>query len=189
MLADTEQKSATQDQLRRVIRYVSIEVAIAIPGSLALARALSGEAGIGGAPNPNLILYPPFAMFLLVVLVLSRMGWLRFGSVLRGTMSMRFYSTFDEGEEPGPMRVVTRNFINLFEVPMLFYVGVLMAYASHQVSDWMVALAWTYVALRYAHSYVHVTSNDVPLRFSFYATSGLVLVAMWTTLLVALLAA
>jgi hypothetical protein len=29
----------------------------------------------------------------------------------------------------------------------------------------MIGLAWTYVAFRYLHSWVHLTSNDVCLRF------------------------
>ena len=137
-------------------------------------------------PSPNLILYPVFAMFLLVVVVLNRLRSLRFAAVGRKEVGIGYYRAY-QGDEPEALRVVARHFTNLFEMPVLFYVGVLMAYVSHQVTWWLVALAWLYVALRYAHSYVHLTSNDVQVRFGVYFASGLVLAVLWASLLVQLL--
>jgi hypothetical protein len=62
-----------------------------------------------------------------------------------------------------------------------------MIYVTQQVSYWAVALAWLYVALRYAHSYVHLTSNDVQVRFGVYLASGFVLLLLWASLLFQLL--
>jgi hypothetical protein len=50
----------------------------------------------------------------------------------------------------------------------------------------LVACAWLYVALRYVHTWIHLTSNDVLLRFRIYFGSGLVLVVMWASLFVQL---
>ena len=136
----------------------------------------------------NYILYPTFALFFLVTLVFLRMRSLRFAAVRRNEVSVKYYRAFTGDEEPEEIRVVTRNFINLFEVPVLFYVVVLMTYVTHQVTYWMVACAWLYVALRYAHTFIHLTSNDVIVRFSLYLASGVVLFVMWATLLIALLA-
>ena len=139
--------------------------------------------------NPNLILYPLFAMFFLTAAVLAHMARLRVGAVGRKEIARDFYRTYDSGEEPEQIRQVTRNFINLFEVPVLFYVGVILVSISHQVSPWMLGCAWAYVALRCLHTYIHLTSNDVLTRFRVYFTSGLVLLVMWTSLLVELLRA
>jgi len=133
-------------------------------------------------PSANQILYPLFAMFVLVAMVFVRLGRLRFGAVRSGQMSPGFYKTYDDGQEPENIRVVTRHFINLFEVPVLFHVVVILAYVTHHASWPMVALAWAYVAIRYAHSYVHLTSNDVLLRFRCYFLSNLVLASMWAGL-------
>lgn len=135
----------------------------------------------------NHILYPAFAMFFLVAFVLARMARMRFGAVRKGKVDPRFYVTYDEGEEPKELRVVTRHFINLFEMPMLLYVGVILTYITHQVNGWLVFCAWAYVALRYLHSYVHLGTNDVLTRFRVYFASGLVLLLMWSSLLVQLL--
>lgn len=134
--------------------------------------------------NPNLILYPVFAMFYLTAGVLTYMGITRFSAVRQRTMNAEFYKTYDKGEEPEQMRKITRNFVNLFEVPVLFYVGVILTYVSHEVSYWMIGCAWAYVALRYVHSYVHLTSNRVLTRFRIYISSGVVLLVMWSSLLV-----
>ena len=131
---------------------------------------------------PVLILYPAFAMFLLVALVLARMAQLRFAAVGKQAMNPEYYRTYQAGEEPDELRVFTRNFINLFEVPVLFYVGVVLVYITGQVNTWLIVLAWLYVALRYLHTYIHLTSNDVMLRFKVYASSGLVLFVLWASL-------
>lgn len=138
------------------------------------------------AAPPNAILYPVFAMFVLVAFVLLRMRSMRFAAVRRKEISAKYYRAFTGDEEPEALRVVTRHFTNLFEVPVLFYVGVIMTYITQHVSYWMVGCAWVYVALRYVHSYVHLTANDVIVRIVVYFTSGLVLAVMWASLFVQL---
>lgn len=140
-------------------------------------------------PAANQILYPVFAMFALVIGVFLRMAQVRFGAVSRGEMNPAFYKTYQGDEEPEHMRVVTRHFINLFEMPVLFYVVVILTYVSHQTGTWMTVLAWAYVASRYLHTWVHLTSNDVLTRFRVYLGSALVLATLWVSLLVRLMSA
>lgn len=70
------------------------------------------------------------------------------------------------------------NFKNLFEMPVLFYVlcGFLVITGF---SSSMLAMAWAYVALRAAHSFIHVTYNKVMHRFLAYAASSVLLFVMW----------
>jgi hypothetical protein len=140
-------------------------------------------------PAANHILYPVFAMFALVFGVFLRMAQVRFGAVQRGEMNPAFYKTYQGDEEPEHMRVVTRHFINLFEMPVLFYVVVILTYVTQQTGTWMTALAWGYVASRYLHTWVHLTSNDVLTRFRVYLGSALVLATLWVSLFVRLIAA
>jgi hypothetical protein len=132
------------------------------------------------------ILYPLFAMVLLVAIVLMRMRRLRFAAVRSGEVSIGYYRAYQEGDEPEALRVVSRHFINLFEMPVLFYVGTILVYITHSVSTWMVLLAWLYVALRYVHSYVHLGSNDVRQRVTVYFASAFVLALSWASLFVKL---
>jgi len=135
---------------------------------------------------PNLILYPLFAMFALVAMVLLRMRRMRFAAVRSGEVSIKYYRAYQEGDEPEALKVVSRHFVNLFEMPVLFYVGVIMTYITQSVSYWMVALAWMYVALRYVHSWVHLGSNDVRVRVTVYFASAGVLLLLWASLFLTL---
>ena len=137
--------------------------------------------------SPTLILYPVFAIFLLVVVVLLYMGRMRFAAVRKGEVSIEYFRAYADGNEPERLQVISRHFVNLFEMPVLFYVGVILVYITHQVSYWMIGCAWVYVAFRYMHSYVHLTSNNVMVRFSLYLASTFVLIVMWSTLLAALI--
>lgn len=49
--------------------------------------------------------------------------------------------------------------------------------------------AWAYVALRCAHSYVHLTSNRVAVRFSLAFASNFALLVIWASVLIQLLRA
>ena len=139
--------------------------------------------------SPTLILYPVFAMFLLVIFVLLYMGRMRFAAVRKGEVSIKFFRAYADGNEPERLRVISRHYVNLFEMPVLFYVGVILVYITDQVGYWMIGCAWAYVAFRYMHSYVHLTSNNVLVRFSLYLASTFVLTVMWSTLLVVLIRA
>ena len=71
------------------------------------------------------------------------------------------------------------NFRNLFELPVLFYALCLGLAVSGLATPLFAAAAWVYVALRAAHSFVHVTYNRVWHRFCVYAASSLWLFGMW----------
>ena len=74
------------------------------------------------------------------------------------------------------------NLKNLFELPVLFYVAVLLALELMLQDQLLVLLVWGYVALRYVHSLVHCTYNRVMHRFITYAASCLVLMLVWARL-------
>jgi hypothetical protein len=69
--------------------------------------------------------------------------------------------------------------MNLLELPMLFYVGGLMYYVAGKVDGVVLAVAWTYVALRAIHSVIHVTYNNVMHRLTVFALSNGVLGVFW----------
>jgi hypothetical protein len=125
------------------------------------------------------MLYPALALFLLTALCVFRLGYVRFGAVKRGEIDPRFFKSFQGQEEPENLRVPARHVRNLFEAPVLFYVIVVIAFVTEQAGWLPVALAWVYVLLRAGHSYVHLTSNKVMLRFRLFAMSWIVLLIIW----------
>jgi hypothetical protein len=80
---------------------------------------------------------------------------------------------------PGAVSLPNRNFMNLLELPMLFYVVCVGLYITLSVDAAAVALAWLYFALRVLHSLVHLTYNNVFHRLGAYAASTLVLGLLW----------
>jgi len=71
------------------------------------------------------------------------------------------------------------NFRNLFEVPVLFFTVCCALAITDRVNAAQLILAWTYVALRAAHSAIHVTYNRVMHRFAVYVASTVCVFAMW----------
>jgi hypothetical protein len=57
------------------------------------------------------------------------------------------------------------------------------AFVTGQSGSWLLGLAWTYVALRFFHSYVHLTSNVVLIRFRIFVVSMLTLSVLWVIVL------
>ena len=68
---------------------------------------------------------------------------------------------------------------NLFEMPVLYFALVPLLIVTGLENDVQSILAWVFVGLRAAHSFVHVGSNKVPHRFGIYLLSCIVLSAMW----------
>jgi hypothetical protein len=64
-------------------------------------------------------------------------------------------------------------------MPVLFYVLCLALYVTGTVDALVLYGAWAYVALRAAHSAVHLTYNNVFHRLAAYAASNVVLFALW----------
>ena len=71
------------------------------------------------------------------------------------------------------------NFRNLFEIPVLFYAACLTAHVLILVDPLLVAMAWTFVILRIAHSFIQITYNRVMHRFYAYLMSSTMMWAMW----------
>ena len=71
------------------------------------------------------------------------------------------------------------NFSNLLEMPLLFYLVLMLSLLLMIQDDALVQLAWVYVALRVLHSLIHCTYNRVVHRFTVYLGSCLILLLMW----------
>lgn len=74
------------------------------------------------------------------------------------------------------------NFMNLLEMPVLFYLAILLSMLLMVQDPVMVLLAWSYVALRTVHSLIHCSYNRVVHRFMVYFISCVVLLLIWLRL-------
>jgi hypothetical protein len=79
------------------------------------------------------------------------------------------------------------SYSNQFELPVLFYVLTILAWVTRHADLVFVVLAWMFVIFRYLQASVHVTSNRVRLRGSFFIVSAIVLAVMWVIYIVEIL--
>jgi hypothetical protein len=133
------------------------------------------------------VLLPAFAMFALTMFVQFRLGALRFAAVRNGEIDPRFFKTYQGNAEPEKLRIHSRHLVNLYEAPVLFYAIVIMAFVTQQSGLLPVTLAWLYVALRIVHSCIHLSSNNVVLRFRGFLLSLVVLISLWSVVLAGIL--
>ncbi len=79
---------------------------------------------------------------------------------------------------PPQIQWKAHNYNHLMEQPTLFYAIVITLALVGAVGPVVIALAWSYVALRVVHSLVQVTVNRVMIRFTIFALSSAVLIAL-----------
>jgi hypothetical protein len=127
----------------------------------------------------ELIFAPMGALALLTFVVLGFIPIRRFRAVGSGQVEASDFKLGESSRVPAEVSIPNRNYMNLLELPMLFYVAGLMYYVAGKVDAVVLALAWTYVALRVVHSVIHIGYNDVRHRLIPFAISNGVLIAIW----------
>ena len=134
------------------------------------------------------ILAPAFAMVALTFVVWWRMFFMRIGQMKRERIHPQAVATSAQMAARLHDTRAADNFRNLFELPVLFYLALVVAALAGLATPLVLGLAWTYVALRVVHSWIHCTYNRVRHRFYVFASSTLVLVVLWVVLAAHLLA-
>ena len=90
-------------------------------------------------------------------------------------------ATSRSGRRPGRGRLqkIGNCFQNQFELPVLFYLLVMLAIMTHKDDLLFVILSWVFVASRLGHAFIHTGSNVVRVRGAVYGVGLVVLIAMW----------
>lgn len=127
----------------------------------------------------DLIFLPMAALALLTFLVMGFIPKRRFRAVAKGLVAADDFALGESARVPPDVSIPNRNYMNLLELPVLFYVGALMYYVADRVDQTALIVAWVYVALRVAHSAIHLTSNNIRQRLTVFGISNLVLMAFW----------
>lgn len=84
--------------------------------------------------------------------------------------------------EPEPSATAIRSLINQFELPVLFFAACLALQAVDGVSFLALIVAWVFVASRFLHAYVHVTTNRLRHRRPLFVVGFLASMALWVLL-------
>ncbi len=132
--------------------------------------------------NGDLIFYPVLAMVLVTLLIYVRLINVKVRELKAGKVD-RPRRGLHEDAWPDSVLQINNNLRNQFELPVLFYIVCFVLWALEAVGTLALVAAWLFVVSRFAHAWVHLTSNYIPNRRRLFT------VGWWVLLFMVLLAA
>ena len=129
--------------------------------------------------NQASIIFPVMVLVGWTLAVLLVIPFRRFRAAFAGQVTVRDFANGESANVPAAVSIPNRNYMNLLEAPVLFYVVCIVLFVMQKVDPVSVALAWMYVGFRVLHSLVHLTYNNVMHRLVFFAGSTVVLAILW----------
>ena len=127
--------------------------------------------------NPA-VLYPMVALAAWTLLVLLLIPLARARSTRRREIVIDDFKYGESPAVPTAVSIPNRNYMNLLELPMLFYIVCIVLYVTAGASTTAIALAWAYVLLRIVHSVIHLSYNRVVHRLAAFTASIVALVLL-----------
>jgi len=127
--------------------------------------------------NSSHIFWPVLAQIFLTLTMLILLGVRKTMAVKAGEVN-RQQAALNNRVWPEDVVKVSNNIANQFEVPVLFYVLCLLLYSINAAGMVAIVLAWMFTMSRFAHAYVHIGSNFVPMRLRLFLVGCLVVIAM-----------
>ena len=138
--------------------------------------------------NVAVILAPLFAQVALTLALLAWQGYLRVSLVRNGAVQIRDIA-LGEPKWPPDATQAASAFSNQFELPVLFYLAIVIAIVVGAASTAFVVLCWLFVATRFVHAAIHLTDNNVPRRSFAYTAGYVILGVIWLMLFTGVLRA
>lgn len=124
------------------------------------------------------------AIFTLTVLLLVPIKRAR--ALFAGRVAENDFKYGESDRVPPEVCIPNRNYMNLLELPVLFYVASLLVFSIQKYDAIFLSLAWAYVGLRVIHSIIHLTYNRVLHRGLVFAISNGVLAVIWIRIMLAI---
>jgi hypothetical protein len=124
------------------------------------------------------ILAPLFVQVALTFCLLFWMGYARVRVIRRREVRVGDIALGQPAWPERPTKAANA-YRNQFELPVLFYVLVVLAIIARKADLLFVVMSWIFVILRIVHAGIHTSSNDVPQRFYAFLAAAIVLLLMW----------
>ena len=131
--------------------------------------------------------YKPLLYPLLIQVGLTFLVWLRMYQTRLAEIQARQIDPNELATRRDSRRLLNNtaaadNFSNQFELPVLFYLAIMLALTLMLQDRVIVFLAWVFVMLRVAHAIIHLSYNNVTHRFLVYVSGSLAVMGMWVRL-------
>ena len=128
----------------------------------------------------SLMLQPVIALVLWSFVMWAWLYATRIPAILKYKVVMTPHQPAAEfhAQLPAEVRWKADNYNNLMEQPTLFYAVAITLAILGEANAMNLTLAWLYVGLRIAHSFVQATMNVIIVRFSVFMIASVVLLAL-----------
>lgn len=128
---------------------------------------------------PKDLLYPLLAQVALTALIWATLLTARLISMIRHRVGMEELKGEEGYRKIADTDAISDNFENQFEVPVLFYLVLVLLMIFGKSTPGIVTASWVFVGSRVAHSLVHCTFNSVYARFACYFAGCATLAWIW----------
>jgi len=156
--------------------YLSI-AAILVAFIVLLVATVRTAAPVHGAQAD--LIQPIVWLVFLTFVAAVMMGLYRNVSVVRGAVSARYFKAFTDDRPAEWIERPARAYMNLLELPVLFYLVCLLMLITGSFDSAQISLAWLFVATRYVHAVIYIGFNHVPSRFAAFLTGVITLAVIW----------
>jgi hypothetical protein len=123
-----------------------------------------------------------FTLVVFTLLIVCFLGAARYVAVKNKQVRASYFKVYEGSAPPEFLVRVGRNYTNLLEMTMLFYVACIAAIALNVNSETMIICAWGYVITRMVHSAYHIFVNVPIIRLMIFSVSCVFLLAQWIML-------
>ena len=157
--------------------YLMIGVVLAVFAAVLVAVVRTTPASV---VQRAALIQPIVALVLLTAIVGLLMAVYRNVAVIQGAASARYFRTYTADSPAEWVERPARAYMNLLELPVLFYVVCLLMLVTGRFDSVQVSLAWVFVIARTVHAFIHIAFNYVPLRFAAFVAGVITLAMVWT---------
>jgi hypothetical protein len=127
----------------------------------------------------QLYLPPMLALIALSFAMALAILFTRSGELIKGTKPISYFEDFDgSGASVAVMRP-TRQLVNLFEFPVLFYTATAILIALSIQDGPLQKLFWAYALFRWLHAISHLLLNRLWIRTPIFALGNVILLTIW----------
>lgn len=129
------------------------------------------------------VIYPMGLLAIFTLLYSTVLISGRIKAVKAGDLRPGYFKEHNNGTPPGYVQKPTRQWANLYEVPVLFYAAGAAILALGLDDAVFVYMAYVFVGLRLVQAGIHTTYNNVTHRLFVFACGLIMVLALWIRLL------
>ena len=132
-----------------------------------------------------LIVYPAFAVVVLTIISMIKMRLVLDKYLKSKTVKFGYLKVYNQ-PVPEELDQARQHYKNYFELPVLFYLLLVFIYATDNVNQYDIILAWFFVFFKAIHSYIRMRNNYVPHRAKAFILGLIILICGWLNFIVRL---